>query len=386
METTEYTAQDGKEAVADIHKVDRLFLVLSYVAFCGEFPKQMAFRVGGYPDFTRRTTHKALEEGYLREWNGVKGKRAVNSLRITEKGLDYIARKNLQVFGMIAAQRDSRNPSTHLNVNGILRAHAQASVLVMAQNAGALVMVKDKPSLMPKDSMRQGQEVDTQKCYFYSIQEIRKALVVRDPKLQLKGSQLAGVIVRGHDCYFLYFAGSQRLFWMRPTEENFVGAVESLLNLRGFEVRVIRQVVIGNRITVAKKLYKRSEYRAKRYFVLSEFYNNCYFVTNSQEGDIQLRSIIHKDLAQEIAGKALSGCQIPARVMRGYDAIELSSGRPVLLNFMFDMLPLETAYMAGASMGKTPVILCFDHQVNVMQSLVEPQVEVRGIGSAKDYA
>ena len=36
--------------------------------------------------------------------------------------------------------------------------------------------------------------------------------------------------------------------------------------------------------------------------------------------------------------------------------------------------------------GKTPVILCFDHQVNVMQSLVEPQVEVRGIGSAKDYA
>ena len=385
-DTPEEEANEEEVRPANIFHVGRFFLVLCYVAYCGDFPQRMIYRIGGFSEWTRKVTYRALEEGYLLEWHGEFNKHKVDSLRISAKGLDYIAGKSPEVFAQIAAQRDTRNPRTRLNAQGIVRSHALASVLVIAQNAGALVIAKDKPSLMYDEMMRSKRPIDPQQPYFYTSHEIRRALQEKAPELTFKGSQLAGVIVQGEDSYFLYFAGSRRIYWMRPTEENYVGAIQSLLNVRGFSIRTVRQVVIGNRMTTAKKHYKRRNRRAKPYFVLSEFFNNCYFVTNNDEGDAQLRIMIHEDLMREASEKALAGCRIPERKLRGYDAIEESSGRPVLLNFAFDMLPLETAYMAGEVLGKDPIVLCFDDQVEVMQSMVEPQVEIRGIGSAKDYA
>ena len=43
-------------------------------------------------------------------------------------------------------------------------------------------------------------------------------------------------MVKGKHCYFLYFTGSTRMYWMKNSEENYAAAVKSLLLARGFGI------------------------------------------------------------------------------------------------------------------------------------------------------
>lgn len=66
----------------------------------------------------------------------------------------------------------------------------------------------------------------------------------------------------------MYYAGRSQMFWMRLTEENNAAAIQTLLNLRGFHVRTISQIVIGNSMPVAEKLCSPSD---GRHFAVSPF-------------------------------------------------------------------------------------------------------------------
>ena len=366
-------------------KPDRLFDLLSYVGFCVDFPQRLVSRTGGHPDWMRTVMHRALEGGYLTLWQNRTARRVVTSLRLTDKGMDYIACQDIRVFEMIAAQRDSMNRGTHNNTDKVLRRHSCAAALVMARNAGVRDLPQEKPPLTMRDQRWDRCTADPEVCYFYTIQEVRRALAEHAPNLQLKGSSLTGIIVRGEACYYLYDTRGRRMFWMRATEENFAGAVEALLNLRGFQVCTMKQVILGDRMMVAKKLYRRSSKYSRSYFALSLFYKNCYFLPNSRLGDWQLRAMLDRDRTAEIRRQALAS-YAPAREGGGFwDATDPEEGRPALLNWSFDLLALQKAGMAVEEQGKTGIVLCFDHQVSVMQSLVGPQVEVRGIGEVERY-
>ena len=245
-------------------------------------------------------------------------------------------------------------------------------------------MADDKPPLTMREFENHSIQIDPDNCYFYSTLEIRTAIQEYAPEIAAKGSRIVGVLVHGNDCFCIYDAGRSRMFWMRSTEENFAGTVQSLLNVRGFRIRVLRQVVLGDKMNLAAKLCRRSVYKGTKYFVLSNFFNNCYFVTNDREGERQFRSLWDVDTAQQYNQRALVGCRPPDRMTREYDAIDVAEGRPVILNYMCDLLTLPGIDYAPVGFDDSPIIKCFDFQVPILQQLVGSLAEVRGIGGTEE--
>ena len=363
---------------------DRLFQLLCYVGYCTEFPKHLASRIGGHPDWCRHVMYRAIREGYLTVFRRKAGRRIVTSLRITAKGLAYIAARSPAAHTMISTQMKTVPQGYHYVVNRILRYQSFASAMVMAHNAGALVLPESKPLLTIQKGQPRKIPIDPATCYFYSTSEIRAAIEEYAPETASSSSRIAGVLIHGRDCFCIYDAGRSRMLWLRSIEENFASSVQSMLNVRGFRVRVLKQVVLGDKMDLALKLCHRGTRKGSRYFVLSNFFNNCYFLTNDANGDRQLRALWDADAAQRYNQRALINCSPPDRLTHAYDAIDTEEGRPVILNYKCDLLTLPDIDYAPAGFAVSPIIKCFDHQVSVLQQLVGTMAEVRGMGGTEE--
>ena len=85
-------------------KNDRMLELLWFVGYCGEFPSQLAIRVGGHPEWNRHVKYRAIEEGYLTVFRGKNRQRVIRSLRLTDKGIDYISERDPEALAYILAK------------------------------------------------------------------------------------------------------------------------------------------------------------------------------------------------------------------------------------------------------------------------------------------
>lgn len=274
--------------------------------------------------------------------------------------------------------------------NGILlgvNQHNNSLVIVdMSNAAGAVLLISQKPSLMsPAKRATNAVVPDPNKIYYYAAHELRVAIEEYSPESVSKSSRTIGIIVKGRCCFFLYFTGSTRMYWMKNSEENYAAAVKSLLLARGFGITSIHQIVIGSTMSVAQRLCHGAKPFGNKYFVVSTFFAQCLFLTNNKEGDTLLKLILHDELTMEINRAALSPFHPPRIPTREYDAIETSLDRPVLLNYQCDLLMLSDIHPMPEGFRGSPIMLCFDYQTQVIQRIVGPAIEVRPLESRLDY-
>ena len=85
-------------------KNDRMLELLWFVGYCGEFPSQLAIRVGGHPEWNRHVKYRAIEEGYVTVFRGKNRQRVIRSLRLTDKGIDYISERDPEALAYILAK------------------------------------------------------------------------------------------------------------------------------------------------------------------------------------------------------------------------------------------------------------------------------------------
>lgn len=148
-------------------KSDRLLEFLWFVGYCIEFPSQLAVRIGGHPEWNRHVMYRAIELGYVVVNRCTYRGRILRSLRLTSKGIDYIAIADPNSLTYIYAKRDQM-PAGHLSAEKIMRYHALAYALVMAYNSGAAILPDAKPSLLFKDQSHSQNAGDYSGIYFYS--------------------------------------------------------------------------------------------------------------------------------------------------------------------------------------------------------------------------
>ena len=268
----------------------------------------------------------------------------------------------------------------------ILRQHSLTIALMMSYNAGAEFLPDRKPSLMsPTSPLRNNVPYNPDRTYFYSTSEIRRSIQEYDPESVVKGSRIAGIIVRGRSCYCLYHTGYSRMYWMRSTEENTVASIETMLNARGFHCESFSQVVIGSRMKVAEKIAHHRVNTQSRYFTVSDAYQNCFFIVNSVQGDELLATIVDPEKRHEANRNALAGYKPPAVATRDYDAVTQDGQRPVILNYQCDLLALLNINQAPYGFTQSPILLCYDYQVDSVQTIVGPLIEVRAINEGEPY-
>ena len=347
-------------------KNDRLLELLWFVGYCIEFPTQLAVRIGGGAEWNRRVMYRAIREGYVRLYRKKHKRHVIRSMSLTQKGFEYVAQRDPEAVSMIYSRVNSSERIYPGWIDKILRLHAIAIGTVMSNAAGATLLISQKPSLMsPAKRATNAVVPDPNKIYYYAAHELRVAIEEYSPESVSKSSRTIGIIVKGRCCFFLYFTGSTRMYWMKNSEENYAAAVKSLLLARGFGITSIHQIVIGSTMSVAQRLCHGAKPFGNKYFVVSTFFAQCLFLTNNKEGDTLLKLILHDELAMEINRAALSPFHPPRIPTREYDAIETSLDRPVLLNYQCDLLMLSDIHPMPEGFRGSPIMLCFDYQTQV---------------------
>ena len=313
-------------------------------------------------------------------------------LELKDRVQDFCAGEQPAIITMSAQTTDyvlakqDEHPTGHSSTEKILRQHSLTIALMMSYNAGAEFLPDRKPSLMsPTSPLRNNVPYNPDRTYFYSTSEIRRSIQEYDPESVVKGSRIAGIIVRGRSCYCLYHTGYSRMYWMRSTEENTVASIETMLNARGFHCESFSQVVIGSRMKVAEKIAHHRVNTQSRYFTVSDAYQNCFFIVNSVQGDELLATIVDPEKRHEANRNALAGYKPPAVATRDYDAVTQDGQRPVILNYQCDLLALLNINQAPYGFTQSPILLCYDYQVDSVQTIVGPLIEVRAINEGEPY-
>lgn len=367
-------------------KNDRLLELLWFVGYCIEFPTQLAMRIGGGPEWNRRVMYRAIHEGYVKLYRRKYKRHVVRSMSLTEKGFDYVAQRDPDALSMIYSRLNRSERVYPSWVDKILRLHAVAIGTVMAHAAGAEITLAQKPSLMsPMKRPSNSIPPDPTKAYYYASHELRVAIEEYSPESVSKSSRTIGIIVQGNNCYFLYFTGSTRMYWMKNSEENYAAAIKSLLLARGFHISLIHQVVIGATMSVAQCLCHSAKAFGNKYFVVSTFFAQCLFLTNNHEGDSLLTLILNPQKALEFNRALLAPFQPPTIPSREYDAIDVQRNSPVILNYQCDLLRLSDIHPMPSGFRGEPIMLCLDYQAQAIQRIVGPVIEVRPVGSISDY-
>ena len=360
--------------------VDRLLDLLILVGYSISFPAALAKRLSGHEQYDRTVMYRAIRKGYVVLIRREGKRQVIRSLQLTEKGEDYIADRDPSALAMIYGRKGMAKQVYPSRESKILRLHAIATGLVMARAAGALIPPMDKPSLMFPSRGFTRRPVDNEQLYYYSPFELRAAFEESDDRAQSKTSRLIGVIVRGNRCFCMYFAGKQRIYWQRISEENNAIGIKGLLQARGFRIDMVSQIVIGSRMSVAEKLCRSPSINGDRYFVVSDFFDNCYFVTNDAAGDALLPMILRPTGFLDFNRHALAGYQPPESYKRIIDAVEPLTGRPVFLGYGCDLQLLDSLRQQRYCFQKKPIVLCFDYQREAMESILQDTAEVRAIG------
>lgn len=355
---------------------NRMVELLFYVGYCGEFPVHLVGRIGGHWDWNRHVVYRALDKGYVTLFRGKYRQRILKSLRITDTGLDYLGTRDEKSARRVLAKMEE-NALGHSGIDKMSRAHSLAIGFVMSVNAGAVVFPEKKPSLLLNPHTAHPC-IDTDTSYFYSPQEIRSAIAELDWRTTPKTTRLIGIIVHGQRVFCLYNTGYSRMYWMKSEEENMATSINAILAARGFKVTITSQVVIGNHMRVANRIARLGINNHSRYFVVSDDpFNNCYYLTNDTGGDVLLRTIIDPELGHAEDLKFLAGYRIPNYTSAAYDAITPDGTRPVTLGYQCDLLALLNMDKAPKGFEQSPILLCYDYQADVLQSIVGVEVEVR---------
>lgn len=365
------------EVKKNMEQTTRMVRLLWYVGYCGDFPAQLASRIEGHPEWNRHVMYAGLKKGYLVLYRVKYRDRIVRSLRITEDGLHYLASKDPGGYNTVLAHK-SVMQATHLSnaPERILRRHAEAISLVMAEHAGAAIMPDSKPSLRKKDIAGASHDIESGHAYYYSMFELRAGIREGSEDTSPRTSRLCGVIVRDRHCWCIYHSGRTRMFWLQANEENAASAVQALLYTRGFHCDTVSQVIIGTTMTVAAKLAKPASKVKHAYFSISNAFSNCFFVTNDSEGDALLAMITNPDTLARFCRKVLSPYDPPHLPTRDYDAVDPETGQPVILAACCDLQQIIGITQADW-LSQPPVVLCLDYQARVIQQIIGPSILVR---------
>ncbi len=342
-------------------KVDRLLDLLILVGYSVAFPVNLAKRLSGHEQYDRCVMYRAIREGYVRLMRKEGKRQVIRSLLLTEKGEEYIAARNTDALAMIWGRMGMAPQVFPSREAKVLRLHAIATGLVMARAAGAVISSLEKPSLLLISRGLMNPPVDEEKAYYYAPFELQAAFEELDDRVESKTSRLIGIIVRKRRCFCMYFAGNKRIFWQRLSEENHAVGIRGLLQARGFRIDTIAQIVIGNRMSVAEKLCRSPRVKGDKYFVVSDFFENCFFVTNDAAGDRLLPRIIRPLSFLDYDRQALASYLPPRTVERISDAEEAHTGRPVIVNHCCVLLLLVQIWQQCYGFQAKPIVFCYDY-------------------------
>jgi len=251
---------------------------------------------------------------------------------------------------------------------------AEASVTML--NAGVSIFQDERPPLTDI-----GVEVISAPA-FYSSREIKDLGIVFD---KVKSTRSVGILLTETDTFVTYnFGNSIIRKWAYKTEMRTKAVVENEFCIKPQSTQYsrdkIKGIILGNYMELAYDVLGNT---AKQYFLLDDNYDNFYFVTNDERGEMLIRLLCHPELCDEL-DEILTDDLCPSRsgALIEHDAMT-EDGKPVLLSYKCDLRRIRKFDTALRMRDRRGIIICFDYQAEVLRRYCSPLIEFQTLDYEK---
>ena len=143
----------------------------------------------------------------------------------------------------------------------------------------------------------------------------------------------------------------------------------------------MRGMIFANKMELAYEILSNSG--NKQYFILDGSYENFYYVTNDQKGELLLRFLCDAELREELDELVIGHLDPPNnRLLFEHDAL-LEDGTPVLLAYDCDLRRISKFTSMLNLQERHGVLMCFDYQADTLGRFCGERVTLKTIDYEK---
>lgn len=354
-------------------KQTRAYELLELAALFGEFPTNLLPRLSGSMSYTTKTMFLLKGQGLLKTYysDGRRGLRPT----ITAKRL--LVTDHPERFSAYLSEKVDTN-HVRGDPNRRDRLYRIAEATITMKNAGVSIYRDEHPAIF-SPTWESSKRI--QSPAFYSSREMRE---YGADFFKTKGARYVGVLLTAKNIFVTYNLGNTLIKWGYKAEMRTKALVETVLCIERFPAQYspqsIKGIILGNSMELALEILSNE---IKQYFILDDNYDNFYFVTNDERGEMLIRLLCNPELCTELDEILTDDlCPSYSGSLIENDAMT-EDGKPVLLAYKCDLNRIKKFKDALTMREKHGIIICFDYQAEILRQYCGEYVEFQTLDYKK---
>ena len=352
-------------------KQNQAYELLELAAIFGEFPIDLLTRLSGGASYKEKIVTTLKRQGLLKTYykDGRRG------LRPTTTAKKLLLADNPDRFSFYM---DEKSDTNHIRSEPHRRdrLYRVAEASLTMKNAGVSIFCDERPRLAVPSNL------SITSPAFYPSREIKDLGVVFN---KVNGTRSVGLLLTEQEIFVTYnFGNSFIRTWAYKTEMRTKVLIENEFCRKPqssqYSVKNIKGLILGNTMELAYDVLANT---TKQYFLLDDNYENFYFVTNDERGEMLLKLLCRPDLCaalDKLLGDDL--CPADSGSLIENDAMT-EDGNPVLFAYKCDLRRIRKFDTALATQKRRGIIYCFDYQAEVLSRYCSDAVEFQTLDYEK---
>jgi len=354
-------------------KDTKVYKLLEMIGIFGEFPTALLSRLNVGKGYEEKMVSSLKRHGLIRT-HYEDGRRG---LRLTTIGKRFLLAENPNRFEFYLSGYSDTN-KVRCDPHRRDRLHRIAEASVTMSNAGVSIFRDERPAIF-SPSWEGGEWIRAPA--FYTSREIKES---GSTFSKIKGARAIGVMLTPYNIFITYNLGSSLMKWRYRAEMRNKALIQNMLCLermpKQYSPNCICAILLADSMEFAQKIL---ENKIEQYMLLDDNYENFFFVTNDERGEMLLRLLCHPDLCTEL-DEILTGdlCYADPGALIENDAMT-EDGRPVILAYKCNLNRIQKFDTSLKLQNKRGVIICFDYQAEVLRRYCSEAVEFQTLDYKK---
>lgn len=354
-------------------KRTKAYELLELTAIFGEFPTTLLSRLFDSESYTRKVVSSLKGDGLMKTYyaDGLRG------LRPTTTAKRLLFADTPDRFSLCMMENADTN-HVHSDTHRRERLHRIAEATLTMRNAGASIFSDERPAIF-SPTVKGGEH--QQSSAFYSSLEIRER---GEELFKTKGARFVGVLLTPQDIFVTYNLGDHMIRWGYRAEMRTKATVSSLLCHNSltspYFLGTVKGLILANSMNLASEILTK---KTKHYFLLDGSYENFYFVTNDEKGELLLRFLCDPDLCNQLDELLSSDlCLADYHYLVENDAMT-EDGTPVLFAYTCDLYRIKKFNSGLVKHEMKGIMYCFEYQAEVLRKCCSELVEFQTLSYEK---
>ena len=332
--------------------------LLALVALSGELPTSQLSRLAGGTSYKENVVKSLKRQRLLLSYykNGLRG------YRLTAAAKKLLLEHNPERFsfylsGACATNHIRSEPEQRL------RLHRVSQTLITMRNANVSIFRDEKPGV------------------FHTSREIKE---MGTTFVKIRGARSVGVLLTPQHIHVVYNMGNALMKWSYKAEMRTKALMQTVLCRERmphqYHPDAVRGLLLGDSMELAYELL--TDQGGKNYFVLDGSYERFCFLTNDHHGEVLLRLLCDKEIDNDLRELLLLDLE-PRQLSETVENDAMTpDGAPVLFAYDCDLPRIRRFDTALRLQDRYGILICFDHQAEVLRRYCGDRVVVQAIDFA----